>query len=115
MCVKIAKNNQLINYDCNKNLIDQTKDSTEVIVNYTPNDKEIDKFLKDFAYCSKVGIDPKLNIKVHYGDYLNGFKVKKLVKNIMNDININEFIKLMTLTQLKLDRILEEISLLCKK
>lgn len=113
MCVKLIKNNEEHEYDCNKTLQEQAIGCTEILVNYQPNDKEIEKFLQEMQYCVKSGYNPDIAVKVEYGDFLMGYKTNKEIVRALNDIQVNEIIKLIALSQHGTDKKLEEISMMC--
>lgn len=113
MCVKLIKDSIPMSYDPSSPLKDQIDASTIVLVNYQPNDEEICSFLKDVQHCASTGQHLDLNLKVDYGYYLDGFKVKKQLKKALSDISLNEIIKLMALSQSETDRKLSELSSMC--
>jgi hypothetical protein len=113
MCVKIIKNNIILEYDLDKDFAEQMQGSTQVVVNYRPQDEEIEHFLHEMQMCAATGMDPKLNIKIHYNDFLDGYKTKKKLKKALNDIDVNELVKLMVLSQVSADNKLEELSAMC--
>lgn len=113
MCVKLLKAEKFIEYDYNTPLIDQINGCKEVLVKYQPNDKEVEKFLLEMQKFAKTGFNPNIKIKVEYNDFLHGYKTKKQLTKAMNDISLNEVIKLVTLMQRSIDRTLEEIAQSC--
>jgi len=113
MCVTMVRDNIQHSYDPSGDFLAQVKNCTEVVIDYLPNDKEIKKFLQEIQRCAKLGINLSLNVKVNYGDYLSGFKTKKAIKRALNDISLNEIVKLMALSQHSAEKSLEEISLMC--
>jgi hypothetical protein len=113
MCVKLVKNNIEVEYNCDKPLMDQVYGVSEIVVNYRTNDKEIKTFLKEMQKCVSTGVNPKVKVRVEYNDFLNGYKTKKKIAKAMNDIALNEVIKLVALMQHSIDKSLEELSLTC--
>lgn len=107
--MKILKENLEIKFDITAEFIPQVKNST-IVVNYEPEDKEIAYFLNCMEQCVKLGINPEINLKVNYNGYLPGFKVKKQLKRAMNDIHINDIVKLMVFSQSIADKKLEELT-----
>ncbi len=113
MCVKMVRNNIPCSFDPQGDFLEQAKDCTEVIVQYLPDDREIKKFLQEVQKCAKNGTNLGFSVKVSYDDYLAGFKTKKEIKRAMNDISLNEVVKLITLIQHAAEKKLEEISSIC--
>jgi hypothetical protein len=113
MCVKLIKGDQLINYDSNRPLMEQVYDVKEVVVQYKPKDKSVETFLQEMQKCVKYGVNPGIKVKVEYNDFLKGYKTKKQIIKAMNDITLNEIIKLVALMQHGIDKTLEEIAASC--
>jgi hypothetical protein len=113
MCVKLIKDDQLIEYDCNKPLMDQVYGVSEVVVNYKPKDKAVESFLKEMQRCVQYGVNPSVKVRVEYNDFLKGYQTKKQIVKAMNDITLNEIIKLVALMQRSIDKSLEEIATAC--
>jgi len=113
MCVKFLKDDQFIEYDCSKPLMDQVCGIKEVLVEYQPKDKSVDAFLKEMQKCAQYGLNPNVKVRVEYGEMLNGYKTKKQLIGAMNDITINEIVKLLALMQRSIDKSLEELSAAC--
>lgn len=110
MCVKIIKNECEIEYNPSRPLEEQIKGSTEVIVNYQPSDKSINDFLAEVQRYSKVGISAELNIKVIHNNDISGFKLRKQLKKALNDIKLNEIIKIMVISHTEMDDKLGELA-----
>lgn len=110
MCIKIINHQQEISYDSNKPLEEQINGAEQIVVNYEPFDKSVDKFLQEVERFTKNGIDTKLSIKVIHNDHIFGFKIKQKLKQATSDMTLNEIIKLMVLTQIETDKKLEELS-----
>lgn len=113
MCVRMVRDNIPCSYDPQGDFLEQTKNCTEVLVQYTPGDDMIKKFLQEVQKCAKNGTELALNVKVNYGDYLAGFKTKKEIQRALNDISLNEIVKLMALSQHSAEKTLEELSSMC--
>lgn len=113
MCVKLLKDEQWIEYDCDKPLVDQIVKCSEILVNYKPKDQEVEKFLTEMQKSAKNGLDLDVKIKVEYNDFLDGYKTKKQLIGAINDITVNQIIKLLVLTQRSIDKSLEELSVTC--
>ena len=110
MCVKIVNSSQEIAYDCSRPLEDQLSGCEQIVVNYEPFDKSVDKLLAEVDRIVKTGVDAKLSIKVIHNDNIFGFKVKQKLKRATNDITLNEIIKLMVLTHCSIDKKLEDLA-----
>ena len=115
MCVKILRNNEEVSFDPDKEFMPQVLGSDRVVVNYKPKDKEVAVFIDCMEQCAKLGINPKLTIHVNYEDQIGGTKTKRKIKKALSDININEVVKLVAMSQQSTDKKLEEISSLCLK
>lgn len=115
MCVKLLKHDQLIEYDCNRPLMDQMRGCTEVVVNYQPKDRNVEAFLLEMEKCAKTGQNPNVKIKVEYNSMLDGYKTKKQIVRAMNDITLNEIVKLLAIMQHSMDKTLQEIAEACAK
>ncbi len=113
MCVKIFKNQNEYKYDSNKSFDSQIEGSTQIVVSYEPNDKNIEHFLKEVQNCVLSGINPQLNIKVEYNNFLSGFKMKKTISKTLGDICLNEVIKMIVISQNEMDKKLEELANMC--
>lgn len=113
MCVKITTNNIEKHFDCDIPIESQVSNASSVKVEYRPDDKEICKFLQEIDKCAKNGISLKINVKVDYNNYLEGFKFKKQINKAVKSININELIKLMVLSQSAADKKLKELVDMC--
>lgn len=109
----MVRDNIPCSYDPQGDFLEQTKNCTEVIVDYLPEDSMIKKFLQEIQKCAKNGTKLNLNVKVNYGDYLSGFKTKKEIKRALSDISLNEIVKLLTLSQHGAEKTLEELSSMC--
>ena len=110
MCVKLLKDDQIIEYDCEKPLTEQVSGVSEILVNYQPNDREVKKFLSEMQRCAQTGTNPNVKVRVEYNGMLDGYKTKKQFVKAMNDITLNEIIKLIALMQRSIDKSLEEIA-----
>lgn len=113
MCVRMVRNNIPCSFDPQGDFLEQTKNCSEVIVQYQPDDEEIKKFLQEMQKCAKNGTSIDFEVTVDYGSYLSGFRTKKEIKRALNDISLNEIVKLMTLSQHNAAKKLEEISEIC--
>jgi hypothetical protein len=110
MCVKLLKDDQILEYDCERPLTEQVNGVREVLVNYQPNDKEVKSFLSEMQKCAKNGTNPNVKVRVEYNSLIDGYKTKKQFVKAMNDITLNEIIKLIALMQRSIDKSLEEIA-----
>lgn len=113
MCIKLVNAHEEIPYDTNKPLEEQLRGCEQIVVNYEPFDKSVDKFLEEVQRFAKTGIDQKLSIKVIHNDHIFGFKVKQQLQRATSDISLNEIIKLMVLTHHSIDRKLEDLTNEC--
>lgn len=113
MCIKMIIDDLPYAYDPDRNFLEQAKRCSEVIVEYAPDDEQIVSFLKEIQTCVKNGTNLNLNVRVNYGQYLAGFKTKKEIKQALSDINLNEIVKLMTISQHGAEKTLEELSSIC--
>lgn len=113
MCVRMVRDNIPCSYDPQGDFLEQTKNCTEVLVDYLPGDTLIKKFLQEIQKCAKNGTSLSLNVKVNYGDYLSGFKTKKDIRQALNDISLNEIVKLLALSRHGAEKTLEELSSMC--
>lgn len=110
MCVKIVTAQCEVPYDVSRPLEDQVSGSGQIVVNYEPFDKSVEKLVSEVDRIIKTGVDTKLSIKVIHNDSIFGFKVKQKLKRATNDITLNEIIKLMVLTHCSIDRKLEDLA-----
>jgi hypothetical protein len=113
MCVRMVRDNIPCSYDPQGDFLEQTKNCTEVLVDYLPEDGMIKKFLQEIQKCAKNGTQLNLNVKVNYGSYLAGFKTKKDIQRALSDISLNEIVKLLALSQHGAEKTLEELSSMC--
>lgn len=114
MCVTIVNDDSKIAYDAEKSLKDQVCDKSEVLIDYEPDDPSLKLFLEEITKYAKNGTDINLNIKFDCKNYLLAHKLKKEINSTLNDITINKFIKILTLTNVNISKKLEEISSICK-
>lgn len=110
MCVKIIREEGEFTYNPAKPLEDQLRGSSEVVVNYQPYDKSIDKFMEEMQKFAKMGVSTAFNIKVVHNDHISGASIKKNLKKAINDITLNEIIKVMVLSHTEMDQKLEELA-----
>lgn len=115
MCVRMVRDNIPCSYDPQGDFLEQAKNCSEVIVEYLPGDVMLETFLKHVQECVKNGTCLPFTVKVNYGSYLSGFQTKKQIAQAMNDINLNEVIKLLALTHRNTDQKLAEISDICNR
>lgn len=115
MCVKLLKDDQLIEYDCEIPLMDQVSGCSEVLVNYRPNDKEVKRFLLEMQKCAQTGVNPNIKVRVEYNEFLDGYKTKKRLVKAMNDIELNRIISLLALSQKSADEKLQNLIEMCNK
>lgn len=113
MCIKMVIDNIACSYDPKGNFLEQVRKCSEVIVEYLPGDDEIRHFLQEVQKCAKNGISLDLNVRVNYGNYLSGFKAKQEIHSALNDISLNEVIKLISLSQHTAEKKLRELSEIC--
>lgn len=110
MCIKLINSEQEIPYDISKPLEEQIKGCKQIVVNYEPFDKSVDKFLQEIERFAKTGVDAKLSIKVIHNDHLSGSNIKRKIKKATNGVALNEIIKLIVLSQIETDKKLEELA-----
>jgi hypothetical protein len=113
MCVKLCKNDETYEYDFSKPLLNQIDGCTDILIKYEPDDENIRHFLQEIQHCAKIGVNPNVKIRVEYSNFLMGFKTKNEIKTALNDINLNEVIKLLVLMQRDTDQKLAEMSNIC--
>lgn len=109
MCVKLVSQSEERAYDIDKPLEEQIKDCQQIVVNYQPFDKSVEKLCQEMQRFAKMGIDTKVSIKVVHNDNVVGFRVKKKLERASSDITLNEIIKLMVLSHHETDKKLEEL------
>lgn len=110
MCVKIVQAHREVPYDANRPLEEQLQGCEQIVVNYEPFDKSVDKLLSEVQRIARTGIDAKLTIKVIHNDNIFGFKVKQQLQRARNDITLNEIIKLMVLSHRSIDQQLQDLA-----
>lgn len=115
MCIKIVRLKEESEYDMNTPLEDQLRGSRQVVVNYDPLDSSIDHFLDEVERLCKNGITASMNIKFNHNNNLYGARIKNEMVQLSQDLDLNEFIKMMALIQKMADKKLEEMSALCIK
>lgn len=115
MCVKIVRLKETTEYDITRPLEEQIRGSKQIVVNYNPQDPAIDQFLSEVERLCKNGVSASMNIQFNHNNYLVGAKLGREVKKLAKDLDLNEVIKLMALSQADADKKLEEMSQLCSK
>ena len=115
MCIKIFNSTNEVEYDMEKPLEDQVSDSNKIVIDYSPEDPSIDKFVGEVERICKSGVSCNLNIEVLTNNILKGAKIKRQTKALEFDLKLNDLIKLMALAQSHVDKKLEEMSELCLK
>lgn len=115
MCIKIFSSANEVEYDMDKPLEDQVGESNKIVIDYSPEDPSIEKFVDEVERICKNGVTCNLNIEVMTNSILKGGKVKRQTKALEFDLKLNDLIKLMTMTQSHTDKKLEEMSELCLK
>jgi hypothetical protein len=115
MCIKIFNSASEAEYDMQRPLEDQVGDSDRIVIDYSPEDSSIEKFVGEVERICKNGISCNLNIEVITNSILKGAKIKRQAKALEFDLKLNDLIKLMTIAQSHADKKLEEMSELCLK
>lgn len=110
MCVKIIREEGELIYNPARPLEEQIKGSQEVVVNYVPFDKSIDRFLEEMQKFAKYGVQSSLSIRVMHNNHLAGFRMKKSIEKALNDITLNEIIKVMVISHVEVDQKLQELA-----
>ncbi len=113
MCIKIVRLKEEVSYDMSVPLEEQLRGSKQVIINYEPKDPSIDRFLDEMERLCKKGISASVNIKFNHNNNLLGAKIRNKISKLSEDLDINELIKIITITQAETDKKLEEITKLC--
>jgi hypothetical protein len=115
MCIKIFNSTSETEYDSGKPLEEQVGDSNRIVIDYSPEDSSIDKFVGEVERICKNGVSCNLNIEVLTNNILKGAKVKRQTRALEFDLKLNDLIKLMATAQSHVDKKLEEMSELCLK
>jgi hypothetical protein len=113
MCVKIIKDQFEVAYDVTKPIEEQISGSDQVVVNYDPNDASIEKFLQEMERLCNSGACASFGVEFNYKDSLNGFKVRKQIKEFHKGMAINDLISRIVLMQAETDKKLSEITKAC--
>ena len=115
MCVKIKKNNQIIEYDVDQPLELQLCNSEEIIVNYkSSKDFEVDQFLDEIEKVAKSGKIKTSDIKLINNTNLATKRTQKRLEKIQKHFQVNELVSNLALSHYESDRKLSEISDLMK-
>jgi len=114
MCIKIFKSDQPISYDMSRPLEEQIQGSKKIVVDYDPKDESVDKFLDEVERLCKHGISASLNIKFNHNNNLSGARIRKQLDQLSEDLDVNELIKMLSLTYADVDKKLEELHKYCK-
>lgn len=114
MCIKIIRNDVEIEYDPEKPLEVQAANSTQIVIDYRPEDLSIGRFVNEVQRICQNGIDCNLNISVKTNNILKGAKLKRSMGVLEFDLKVNDLIKLLAVAQSDTDRRLEEMVNYCK-
>lgn len=115
MCIRIIKPGEEFQYDSTKSLEEQLCGSQHVVINYEPKNNDIDRFSDELEKLCKRGTSINVSVDVVHNNHIKGAKAKKRVGRLMNDLNLNEAVKLLVTLQSKVDRKLEELADFCHK
>lgn len=110
MCVTIITSDHQEIYNINKPLEEQIFNNSQITVEYESDDQSIPLFMQELSNLVKKGANPQFDIKVLHNNNIFGARVKKEVKKLKNDININELIKIFTLAHKSINDKLEQIA-----
>ena len=113
MCIKIVKLKEEVPYDTSIPLEEQLVGSRQIVVNYEPKDSTVDKFLDEVERMCKNGVSASLNIKFNHNNYLAGARIKKEMRRLAKDLDVNELIKAVVSAHSEADKKLEEMAQTC--
>lgn len=115
MCIRIKGYDSEIKYNSKTPLEDQLIGRQEVIIKYDPKDPDMDRFLVEMERLCRQGISTNVKIDVVHNNFFKGIKAKKQISRLNKDLSLNEAIKILTNLQSTTDRVLEELSVICRK
>jgi hypothetical protein len=115
MCVIIKKIDHDVEYDSSFPLNTQIETNDQLFIDYKENCADVESLLKEIERLRFSGEMPECDIKVNYNNTLCGFKLKKQMDKIKNDINVSELIKLMVLSYQNTNKKLEDLINACVK
>jgi hypothetical protein len=115
MCIKIFNSTNESEYDTDRPLEEQVGESDRIVIDYSPEDSSIEKFVGEVERICRNGVSCNLNIEVLTNNILKGAKVKRQTRALEFDLKLNDLIKLMATVQSHTDKKLEEMSELCLK
>lgn len=115
MCVRIHSGESQTEFDTSLPLEEQVVNADRVEIDYHPNDVQINTFLSELETIRRRGGSLSLKVKVIHNNYFEGGRISRKCSEITRDLGLNEFIKLMVLTQMEFDHRLNEIAEICSK
>jgi hypothetical protein len=113
MCVKIIHQTEEQEFNVSQPLELQIKDAKEILVNYDPYDTKIDHFISEIEKMIENGINCNLDIKFNPNNNLEGFRLERYLEKLKSELNVNKFIKDLSLFHVNADLKLNEISRMC--
>jgi hypothetical protein len=113
MCVNIVTQKRKIKYNTDKPLEEQIGKCNRVVVDYNQEDKDVLIFMKELERIVKNGISVDLNVQVIHNDNIKGFRAKKRIDKLKNDLDINDIIKYMVKSQKEVDEKLNDLINCC--
>lgn len=91
--VTIVRAKESIPFDPSKPLEVQARGAKQVVINYSPTDSNVTRFMEEFERIARSGVGFQVSIKFNSNHSLEGYRAERQVEKIMNDLEINELTK----------------------
>jgi len=115
MCVKIVRSHEEREFNPSEPLEQQVRGAKQVVINYKPNDAQLEAFMDQIDRIIKNGISCQMNIKVNSNNTLKGYQVERKIEKALQELDVNEAIRLLVTSHSETDKKLEVMEELCSK
>jgi len=102
-------------YDVKRPLLEQIAHAKKVVIDYQPNDPDINTFVREMDSLCKRGVGKQFHVEIAHNNHMKGIKTKKQLTRLVREIQVNEAIKLLVTLQHHTENALEELVNFCKR
>jgi hypothetical protein len=113
MCVKIVRNKETVEFDPSQPLEEQVRGCKQVVINYKPEDSQLQSFMEQFDRIIKTGVGCQMNIKFSANNTLDGIRTERKIDHLSKALEFNEVIRAVATIHHETDKQLTELSQLC--
>lgn len=110
MCVKIKTLSNSTLYRSDIPLVDQIKESNEILVYYKmEKDEDVELFIEELERMLRSGVDFDMKVKVIHNNHLNGARAKKKIERLLKGFQVNTVVKHAVKNHANIDRELKDM------